>query len=260
MTQSNKVLREAYGLTIGWSLLAMTTLLIIICPDFVGSTLRGEFKPALLTQALKRQFSTLQKLLGQSEESTSSLKTLSTNQLFGEVGKLGPGAIAIGQAEGTLQPNGTPTWAYYGHTDPGNKARNKGFASWQATPVKTAKEADQQAIRRIRTQCIPYTVKSFKAQGLELTPRLLVESCDIWIQAPRAAVDFARNYKQCQLNGRVGETTLLCARINNYIDPATGRFDVAAIFKKPGALEADQKRRMNAIARTLKRFRISISV
>lgn len=259
MTQSNKVLREAYGLTIGWSLLAITTFLIIVCPDFVESTLRGEFKPTLIEQGIKRQWLTLQSFLGKSED-TPLLKQLPVNQLFGDVDHLGAGAIAIGHAEGTLNQDGSPTWAYYSHFDPANKVVNKGFASWQATPVKTAKEADQKAIARIKTQCVPYTVKSFQAQNLPLTPRLLVESCDIWIQAPRAAVDFAWNYKQCQRDGRTAETALLCARIRNYIDPVTGRFDVAAIFKQPATLEADQKRRMSAIARTLKRFRISPSV
>ncbi|MDX2230624.1 MAG: hypothetical protein NW220_13365 [Leptolyngbyaceae cyanobacterium bins.349] len=259
MTHSNKVLREAYGFTIGWSVLTITTLLLISCPEFVESTLRGEFEPALMVRGIQRQLATLQALLGKSRESTAPGQS-STHNLFGEVGNLGPGAIAIGNAEGTLRPNGTPTWAYYGHSDPANQVTNKGFASWQATRVKTAKEGDRQALRRINTQCIPYTVKSFQAQGLDLTPRLLVESCDIWIQAPRAAVDFAWNYKQCQLDGKTGERALLCARINNYIDPATGRFDVASIFKKPGALAADQQRRMTAIAQTLKRFQISPTI
>jgi hypothetical protein len=259
MTQINKVHREVYGLTIAWSVVAISTFFLVVCPDFVDSTLRGEFQPSLIGQGINQRLNILQQLLGGSQQIRNANR-LTHYQLFGEADQLGPGAIAIGHAEGTLTSHGKPTWAYYGHSDPANKATNKGFASWQATPVKTVAEADQNAISRIKNQCIPYTVKSFQAQDLTLTPRLLVESCDIWIQAPRAAVDFAWNYKQCRQKGRTGETALLCARINNYINPVTGRFDVAAIFRNPGRLETDQKRRMQAIARTLKRFNVSLSI
>ncbi|MBF2026089.1 MAG: hypothetical protein IGS48_04885 [Oscillatoriales cyanobacterium C42_A2020_001] len=258
MTQSNRVPRSPLnGYTFICSLLYGTAFLLVFCPEFVQTALQGTVKLSLISDGIGKRFKQVQSFL---QEPGSFYEThavpRSMHQLFGEAEKLGPGAIAIGNAEGTLTRTGKPTWAYYGHLDPANQVTNKGFASWQASPVKTVKEADQKAIHRIKTQCIPYTIQSFEAQGLTLTSRLLVESCDIWIQAPRAAVDFALNLKQCESRGEFGEDAILCARVKNYINPATGKFEVASIFRKPGALEADQQRRSAAIARALNHFKV----
>lgn len=255
MTQSNRAPREPIGYAITCWVLFGTAFFLFFCPEFVQSSFNGKVEFSLIPKGLENRWNTVKRWLQVSPELTQP-EIKSVSQLFGEVGKLGPGAIAIGNAEGTLTSTGTPTWAYYGHTDPANRVTNRGFASWQASPVKDAREADQKAMQRIKTQCVPYTFKTFKQAGLTLTPRLLVESCDIWIQAPRAAVDFASNIKGCQQRGELGEEAILCARIKNYIDPATGQFDVAAIFAQPGTLEADQQRRMGAIAATLKRFKV----
>jgi len=101
---------------------------------------------------------------------------------------------------------------------------------------------------RLKTQCIPYTLKTFQENKLTLTPRLLVESCDIWIQAPLAAADFAKNLKVCNDEGKQGDEAILCSRTRGYINPDTGNLDVTGIFKEPGALEHDQTRRMSEIA------------
>lgn len=258
MTQSNRVPRSPIsGYTFICSLLYGTAFLLVVCPEFVQTALKGTVKLSLITEGIAKRFKEVQGFLQQPNGLMQPYPIpRSMNQLFGDVGKLGPGAIAIGNAEGTLTSVGNPTWAYHGHRDPANQVTNKGFASWQATPVKTVKEADQKAIDRIKTQCIPYTIQSFREQGLTVTSRLLVESCDIWIQAPRAAVDFAANLKRCEKRGEFGESAILCARIKNYINPATGKFEVASIFKEPGALEADQQRRSAAIARALDRFKV----
>lgn len=255
MAHSNNYQRESFGYIVVCSLLFSSAFLMFFCPEFVQSALRGRIELSLISKGIEARIKEIQSLLDQSAPLRQpTLK--SVDRLFGSAQKLGPGAIAIGQAEGTLKADGKPTWAYYGHRDPANRVTNKGFASWQASPVKDAKEADQKAIHRIRTQCVPHTVKSFQRHGVTLTPRLLVESCDIWIQAPRAAVDFAPNLKYCQRRGKPEDEVILCARLKNYVNPATGRLEVASIFRPPGALKKDQSRRMNAIASTLQRFQV----
>ncbi|MBL1174943.1 hypothetical protein [Pantanalinema sp. GBBB05] len=245
------------GFYFWWGVFISVGLCVLLSPEFVQSAIQGKFDFALIPKGIEKRLQQTSQLF--QEQVAQPMSKSSTDRLFGKAGRLGAGAIAIGNAEGTLNPNGTPTRFYYGHRDPGNYATNRGFASWQASPVKTALEADRKAIHRIKTQCVPYTIKSFQQQGLTLTSRLLVESCDIWIQAPRAAVDFATNLDRCQSQGKFGETAILCARVRNYINPATGKFEVAAIFRPPGALEADQYRRMTEIGQTLRRFKVSES-
>lgn len=241
-----------------WGILISIGLGLFLSPEFFQSAIKGKFDLSLIPKGVEKRLQETRHLLQDYIAEPTSAQHF-TEHLFGKAGQLGPGAIAIGNAEGTLKPDGSPTRFYYGHRDPGNHATNRGFASWQASPVKTVLEADQKAIHRIKTQCLPYTLNSFQQQGLTLTSRLLVESCDIWIQAPRAAVDFAKNLDRCQSKGQFGDNAILCARVKNYIDPATGQFDVAAIFRPPGALEADQYRRMSQIGATLRRFGISES-
>lgn len=255
MTHINRLQRESFGYFVVCSLLFSSAFLMFFCPEFIQSAVKGKIELSLIYKGVEARIKEIQRLL----EDSPSLRqpTLkSVDRLFGDAHKLGPGAIAIGQAEGTLGPDGRPTWAYYGHRDPANRVVNRGFASWQASRVKNAKEADQKAIHRIRTQCIPYTVRTFNKHGLTLTPRLLVESCDIWVQAPRAAIDFAANLKYCQRRGKPENAVILCARLKNYVNPATGRMEVASIFRPPGVLKKDQYRRMTAISNTLQRFRV----
>lgn len=255
MVPSNKVRRPlSWDIYLSWGLLCLGAFLAL-CPEFVHSALHGKYEVGLISHGIQKRL----RSVGDWLQDPAMRVTInpSTAELFGQVGRLGPGAIAIGTAEGTLNRNGSPTRFYYGHRDPANHVTNRGFASWQASPVKNAREADQKAIQRIQSQCIPHTVTSFQQQGLVLTNRLLVESCDIWVQAPKAAVDFAQNLKQCQDTGAWGEEAILCARVRNFIDPATGQFDVAAIFRPPGALEADQQRRMSAIGATLEYLRVN---
>lgn len=220
-------------------------LLLVVAPEFVQSAIQGKLDPALLGQGIQKRAAQVQNVIaGDAAIASQSV----AEKLFGEVGNLGVGAWAIGSAEGTLDHDGNPTSLYEGHDDPGNGVANKGFGSWQASPVANAQEGDAKALNRIKNECIPHTFKTFQENKLTLTPRLLVESCDAWIQAPKAAVDFARNLKVCNDEGKQGDEAILCARTRSYIDPATGSLDVTGIFQKPGALEHDQSRRMGEIA------------
>lgn len=220
-------------------------LLLVIAPEFVQSAIQGKFDVALLGQGIQKRAAQVQSVIAGDAAIASQSKA---EKLFGEVGSLGVGAWAIGSAEGTLDHDGNPTSLYEGHDDPGNGAANKGFGSWQADPVANAQEGDAKALERLKTQCIPYTLKTFQEHSLTLTPRLLVESCDAWIQAPKAAVDFAKNLKACNDESKQGDESILCARTRSYIDPATGSLDVTGIFQQDGALEHDQRRRMGEIA------------
>ncbi|NJP08074.1 MAG: hypothetical protein HC866_00185 [Leptolyngbyaceae cyanobacterium RU_5_1] len=252
MAESDKVQLEPFSYYLWCGAVFPILFFLLLCPEFVQAAFKGRLELSLIPKGAQWRLEEAKQLL----QGRVLANTGAVNQLFGEVGRLGPGAIAIGNAEGTLNADGTPNWLYYGHPDPANHLINMGFGSWQASLVKNVEEADQKAMDRIKTECVPYTIKTFAEQGLALTPRLLVESCDIWIQAPRAAVDFAWNLKNCQQQGTIGDDAILCARLKNYSDPATGEFEVAAIFRQPGALEADQRRRMGEIADTLMRFRV----
>ncbi|MBL1176898.1 trypsin-like peptidase domain-containing protein [Pantanalinema sp. GBBB05] len=174
------------------------------------------------------------------------------NVLFN--GLTSPGVAAIGTAEGTLNADGSTTLLYYGHTDPGNYALNRGFGSWQASPVANAEEGDKLALDRIKNQCIPDATADAKANSITLTPELLVQVCDAWIQAPLAANDLISNLKKCQDQGKSGNEALLCARVNSYYDPATGRLDTT--FETLDDLIHDQRRRMEQIQDTLSRYQL----
>jgi hypothetical protein len=220
-------------------------LLLVVAPEFVQSAIQGKLNPALIGQGIQKRAAQVQSVItGNAAIASQSV----AEKLFGEVGNLGVGAWAIGSAEGTLDHDGNPTSLYEGHDDPGNGAGNKGFGSWQASPVANAQEGDAKALERLKTQCIPYTLKTFQENKLTLTPRLLVESCDAWIQAPLAAADFAKNLKVCNDEGKQGDEAILCTRTRSYINPDTGSLDVTGIFQQDGALEHDQRRRMGEIA------------
>lgn len=157
-----------------------------------------------------------------------------------------PGIVGIGGAEGTLNSDGTPTSLYYGHTDPGNAAWNKGFGSWQASPVKDAAEGDQKAFERIFNQCVPHALSSFQEARIQLTVRLLVEQCDMFIQAPLAAADFAN-----RLNWSGGD--IVAARAEAYVNPSTGRLEASGFKNDKSWLLQDQARRSGEIEDALAR-------
>lgn len=170
------------------------------------------------------------------------------NAMFGGFSRLdAPAIIGIGLAEGTLDGAGKPTLLYTGHDDPGNGAWNKGFGSWQASPVANAAEGDKLAFARLKNQCIPDAIADAKTHGVTLTPGLLAQICDMWIQAPLAADAAIGNLKKALDSGKTGDDAWLEMRVNSYINPATGQFEVAPILRPPGALEHDQRRRMLAV-------------
>lgn len=157
-----------------------------------------------------------------------------------------PGIIGIGQAEGTLNEDGSPTSLYYGHTDPGNGAKNLGFGSWQASPVNSAQEGDEKAFNRIKNECVPHAIESFKREKIQLTARLLVEQCDMFIQAPLAAVDFTS-----RLNDKGGD--IVAARVESYVNPKTGNLEASGFKNDKSWLLHDQSRRSGEIEDALAR-------
>lgn len=170
-----------------------------------------------------------------------------------------PGTIAIGGAEGTLNTDGTPTGIYDGHTDPGNGATNKGFGSWQASPVANAVEGDAKAFERIKNNCIPTVEKQSQQLQVTLTPELVVQVCDAYIQAPLAAQDLLPNLKSCQQQGKTGSDALLCARTKSYYNPQTGALEASGFGNDIDRLTHDQNRRMTEISSRLKQFGLSDS-
>lgn len=160
------------------------------------------------------------------------------------------GAIAIGVAEGTRTPAGGRTSLWQQHTDPGNFAENRGTFSWQLEATSIA-DAEQRGLDRVRQAAIPHILQDAEKTGIALNIELLVQGADLWNQSPQAGADFIENLKQCQQRETQASAAVLCARMESYVSPRTGKVEAAGFANDPGLLRDDQQRRMQAIQATL---------
>ena len=151
-------------------------------------------------------------------------------------------ALAIGYAEGTLELDGSPTRAYRGHKDPGNAEENLGLFSWQAGGCNTPEECDQLGLKRLSSF---YDRLSTMPGGAEVLSNLeaVLSYLDLSIQAPLAAADFPALYKK--------HRDVFTARFEAFRDPATGKLDTTLTGVGIATLEEDQKRRIDAIRRSI---------
>jgi hypothetical protein len=155
-----------------------------------------------------------------------------------------PGSVAIGTAEGTRTADGAKTVAYDGHRDPGNGRLNKGTFSEQHGAA-TPEEADRRQLFVLRHQ-VGQIQSEAQKKGISLGQTEIVNGADLANQSPLAAGDYVDRLKQCQAAGKAGSDAVLCARVESYRDPRSGRFDAPGLGGA-AAIESDQKRRMNAI-------------
>ncbi|NJO41562.1 MAG: hypothetical protein HC769_19150 [Cyanobacteria bacterium CRU_2_1] len=170
------------------------------------------------------------------------------NELFATLDSRG--TIAIGVAEGTRTPNGDRTFPWEQHSDPGNGAVNRGTFSWQFE-ASSPEEADQKALNWIRHEIIPYLLQEAHREGITLDAETVVQGIDLWTQAPKAGADFIKNLKRCQRQSQSGVDGVLCARVESFVDPATGALQAAGFKNELGWLMDNQIQRINAIQHTL---------
>lgn len=161
-------------------------------------------------------------------------------------------AKAVGAAEGTRTPEGAKTWAYYGHTDPGNGVFNLGTFSYQHGAA-SPEEADQKQLRRLNDQARQIQ-QDAENRGLTLGLEEQLNAIDLANQAPKAALSYGGYLDRLQeayQMGLRGSEAILWARVRSYIDPNTQTWNAPGLGNDAAKIEADQRRRMDAIARAI---------
>lgn len=172
-------------------------------------------------------------------------------------------ARVVGAAEGTRNPDGSPTSLYEGHRDPGNGVWNRGTFSYQFGNAEnlSPEEADQRQIAKIKR--IYESVLRPQAQQHGLDPLTLLEELngiDLINQAPRAVTEsggyIERLAEAKQKKGLSGEEAILEARVWSFWDPQRNGWDAPGLrayddLGKEASIRHDQKRRMGMIDRAL---------
>jgi LysM repeat protein len=143
-------------------------------------------------------------------------------------GSSAPGAIIIGQAEGTRTPSGGFRDGYYGHVDPGNGVGNRGSFSLQNAGNLTPEQADARQLERLSAQLPTFTEA---ARGAGIDPnnvQLSTAYLDLYNQSPTAAARFLDQIGYLNEAG-VSTASLTELRFRSFVDVSTGeRFRLAS--------------------------------
>lgn len=148
----------------------------------------------------------------------------SLNSLFAH--SKSPGVLAICAAEGNciLKPHQTKKYSvqytslYYGHIDPGNGVRNRGWCSDQGRGGANVKNADAGCLRRTlsRISRLAGRMNNVSVKP-EQHPEAFVNAIDLWNQAsPRVSDNFPRAYKKALDKGMSGFKAINWARIEAF--------------------------------------------
>jgi len=132
--------------------------------------------------------------------------------------------ISIGLNEGTRTSDGGFTDAYFGHTDPGDGASNRGTVSARAG---TPEEADQNwkgILKDTRSQYKNTLVDMGIPVGSNNYQVLMFNILDLRVQAPAAVPDFVDKIPSIIQSG-VSAESIGAARADSYINPATGKLE-----------------------------------
>ena len=154
-----------------------------------------------------------------------------------------PMFVLIGLNEGTRTLDGGYTQAYYGHTDPGNGARNVGTVSGQQGG--TPQQSDRRwagILTGVATKVAPYMAKLGLSESTVGYQRILFNVLDLRVQAPAAVPDFIKKIQQIISSGMSIEA-IAKARADSFFDPATGRLDASGFGNSYSRLLADQRAR-----------------
>jgi peptidoglycan hydrolase-like protein with peptidoglycan-binding domain len=173
--------------------------------------------------------------------------------------------LAIGLAEGTINRNGQPNSAYFGHGDPGNGALNRGFGSYQVQQhpkgeALTAPEADRVQADRLAGQWNRID-KALNEAGFKPGPTrdlIAANALDAWNQAPLTFEDrygLMNKQQLAELKQKVDSGTsprdaIVDWRAQSYRDNS-GRLDAPGLGNSMERVREDQARRIDAIAEGL---------
>jgi hypothetical protein len=161
-------------------------------------------------------------------------------------------ARAVGSAEGTRTPDGGKTWAYQGHTDPGNGVWNLGTFSYQHG-ANSPEAADRKQLRRLMGQAQALRQDAAE-RGIQLTLEEELNGIDLANQSPRAALSrggYMDRLKQAHDMGLQDADAILWARTRAFLDPDTDRWNAPGLGNNVHSITADQERRRAAIARAI---------
>lgn len=158
-------------------------------------------------------------------------------------------ARVIGSAEGTRNPHGQPTPAYYGHTDPGNGVWNMGTFSYQHG-AKSPVDADKKQLKRLQRQGKKIAKQATKAE-VSMTLGEILNGLDLANQAPKAALakgGYVDRLAQARQQGIPDSEAIVWARTYAYLDPKTQRWDAPGLGNTLMSIKRDQRRRHEAIS------------
>lgn len=132
--------------------------------------------------------------------------------------------LGIGINEGTRRADGGFNDAYYGHTDPGDGAHNRGTISARSG---TPEEADKKwtgILKNTQSQYDSVLEDLGAAAGSPEHKALMFNILDLRVQAPAAVESFVSQIPQI-LEAGISAESLGQARHNAFINPTTGRLD-----------------------------------
>ncbi|MEP0915420.1 hypothetical protein NC981_01205 [Leptolyngbya sp. DQ-M1] len=180
-------------------------------------------------------------------QSDDRLVAVAPDELF-EGGSDSLVAKAVGSAEGTRTPDGSKTWAYKGHVDPGNGVWNVGSFSYQHG-ADSPDDADRRQLARLRNQYAAIERHAISA-GLRLGLEEQLNGIDLANQAPLAALEeggYVDRLRQAYTEGLRGSEAVLHARTYSYLDPRTNQWDAPGLGNNYYSIKRDQARRQDAI-------------
>jgi len=193
-------------------------------------------------------------------------------------GSNSPIAVAIGNAEGTRQPDGAKTAAYYWHQDPGNGADNFGTFSYQHFPaVRTqAVRAEANAIAKrevAAAQQLPELADQAQMQrlfgfyqqlqrqaqtsGLVLTPLEILNGLDLINQSEAAGLSpggYVDHLAQMRNLEEDSEEQIKEARSWSYWHPERKAWDAPGLGNGYSYIRRDQERRFEAVKRAAEAY------
>ncbi|MBT9317037.1 hypothetical protein [Leptothoe spongobia] len=164
-------------------------------------------------------------------------------------------ARVIGSAEGTRTPNGQPTRAYYGHTDPGNGVWNMGTFSYQHG-AHSPQEADRKQLKRLKKQGKTMAKQANQA-GLSMTLDEILNGLDLANQSPKAALErggYIDRLAQAREKVIDNREAIVWARTYAYLDPDTQRWNAPGLGNTLPSIKQDQSRRHEAITQAFSSY------
>jgi hypothetical protein len=159
-----------------------------------------------------------------------------------------PMIVAIGINEGTRTAGGGKTSAYAGHTDPGDRARNRGTFSYAPSrfgtdPNMSPEEADRAYMPKLVEARRKYSRKLVEF-GYPVGSReyniLMFNILDLTVQAPAAVEDFVNSIPNSIKGGELTAESIGSARAYAFFNPNTGRLEASGFNNDFERLRQDQ--------------------